>query len=127
MGTGHWAPGWRDEAKLLGLARAGHRLLTHVPRRAARHVGRAAWVPASPEGDCAVTRRAAGFVHLKACSLPGLGREVGPGRRPCRVLSVPGCTHMVAGEVPPRGPGGSQRGGVSLGKENCKARGIVKM
>ena len=41
---------WRDDAKLLRRAEAGPRLLTHVPQRAARHVGRAACVPASAEG-----------------------------------------------------------------------------
>ena len=32
---------------------------------------------------------------------------------------APGCAHMVACDLPPRGPAGDERGGVdNLGKEN---------
>lgn len=101
-----------DEAGLPLRARAGPRLLTHVPGCAARHVGRAGPL-----------RRGLGFEAGSGGTGSGAGLagalEAGFGKRPCRVRPARRCAHVVAREVPPRGPGGSGRGGVfSLGKEH---------
>lgn len=80
-GEGALGLGRRDEAKLLRRARAGPRLLTHVPRRAARHVGRAAWVLPAVQGT----------------GLWGEERRDGCGRRP-GVLR-----HRCAGRADPSG------------------------
>ena len=103
-----------DEAKLLRRAGAGPRLLTHVPRRGARHVGRAV---------CGLRRDLALGGGRRCASSPvrvQRGGRTGPGLQQealphafCAGLRARGGLRLI-----PRGPSRAERGGVgNLGKE----------